>query len=83
MMSYLSAAEIPEGAVPVVIEGADARGWVHGEDLYLRTKVALISPAWTDSMTGPDGVRVYRLAKTPAVLLSDKGRILRARVALP
>jgi len=83
LLSFLAATEFPQGTRAIDVTGADARAWVFGDDLYIRSRLALISPSWTASMTGPDGVRIYRLARTPVALFSDRGRITRARIALP
>lgn len=72
----------PEGARTMLVEGADTRTRAYdmGGAIYLRTPYALISPAWSESASSSDGVNVYVLKKTPVVLLSDKGKIVRAFV---
>lgn len=86
LLAVLAATELPAGAKPVGVNflsggaGVDARGWVIGDDLYLRTRLALLSPSWTGSLAGPDDMRVYRLAKTPIVLFSAQGRVVKARI---
>lgn len=86
LLAVLAATELPDGAKPVAVSflsgaaGAEARGWIIDDALYLRTRMALLSPSWTDSLAGPDDMRVYRLAKTPVVLFSSQGRVLKARI---
>lgn len=82
----LAAAEgvgLPPGAEPVEVSGVEARAWLADGELYLRSRHALMSPAWTASMAGPDGARVYRIAPVFAALFSVDGRIVRADVLLP
>ena len=75
--------DLPPGAQPVEITGVDARAWLAGGELYLRSRHSLMSPAWTGSMAGPEGARVYRIDPVFAALFSVDGRIVRAKVLLP
>ena len=83
MMAVLSGLDLPEGAKEVAVSGADATAWLVGEDLYLRTRHPLLSPAWTGALAGPDRVRAYRLKPVSSLLLSVDGRIVLAEVTLP
>ena len=83
LLSVLSGVDIPTGSKPVSVQGVDARGWVIGENLFLRSKHALLSPQWLSSMSGPDGIRVYEIPKSNAALFSVDGTIVRADVVLP
>lgn len=83
MLSYLAATDFPKDARSVDVEGVNARAWLEGDKLYVRSRLALISPVWSDSMAGPAGIRVYRLERTPVLLFSENGRIVKARVSLP
>lgn len=83
LLSVLSGVDIPNDAARVPVEGVDARAWLMGEDLYLRSRHALLSPSWTDSMSGPDGVRVYRIDPASVVLFSVSGTIVRAELTMP
>ena len=82
----LAAAEgvgLPPDAEPVEVSGVDASAWLAGGELYLRSRHALMSPAWTGSIAGPDGARVYRIHPVFAALFSVDGRIVRANLLLP
>ena len=83
MMAVLSGLDLPAGAKEVAVSGADATAWLVGGNLYLRSRHPLLSPAWTGALTGPDGVRAYRLKPVSGLLLSVDGRIVLAEVALP
>lgn len=83
LLAALSGVDLPPEAKPVTIQGVDARGWVVGESLFLRSRHALLSPTWISSMSGPDGVRVYELAPSSVALFSVDGTIIRADVELP
>lgn len=50
-----------------------AQAWQYGDALFVRT-VNDIQTAFDQSMASGDGTRVYRLAPTPFVTLSEMGR---------
>lgn len=79
-MSTALAGVMPEGAEPLSVSGVDGRtsAYIFNGLTYVRTPLTLLSPAWNGSVTSADGMRVYALDETPVVLLSDKGRMLRA-----
>lgn len=83
LLATLSGVNVPTDAVPVPVEGVDARAWSHEDALYVRSRHALLSPAWTESMSGPDGMRVYRINTASVALFSVDGRIVRAELKLP
>lgn len=69
-------------AVKLKVEGVDGRTSIFKLDnmLYLRTPLTLLSPAWNESATSADGMNVYTLGDSPVILLSDGGRMVKARV---
>ncbi|MCB9964098.1 MAG: type IV secretion protein DotH [Rhodospirillales bacterium] len=69
----------PQGSSAMLVEGVDGRTRAYESSglVYLRTPYTLISPAWSESATSADGTNVYVIKKTPVVLLSEKGKILR------
>lgn len=62
------------------IDGVDGRtsAYSKGGKMYLRTPYTLLSPAWSNSVQSADGMHVYALDYTPVLLLSDKGKMVRA-----
>lgn len=62
------------------IEGVDGRtsAYEKSGQTYVRTPYTMLSPAWTKSVKSADGMNVYVIPTTPVVLLSDKGKMLRA-----
>jgi len=83
LLATLSGVNVPADAIPVRVEGVDARAWAHDGSVFLRSRHALLSPSWTESMSGPDGVRVYRINASSVALFSVEGRIVRAELKLP
>lgn len=64
------------------LDGVDGRttAWKIDDVMYLRTPLTLLSPAWDSSASSADGMNVYTLNEVPVVLLSDKGKMVRAHV---
>jgi intracellular multiplication protein IcmK len=64
------------------VDGVDGRTtvWKIAETVYLRTPLTLLSPAWNASAASADGMNVYTLEDTPVILLSDQGRMVKARI---
>ncbi|MCK6419089.1 MAG: DotH/IcmK family type IV secretion protein [Alphaproteobacteria bacterium] len=74
---------IPPGATRMSVDGTDGRttAYTVNDQTYLRTPLTLLSPAWSASVASADGMRVYAIAPTPVVLLSDQGRMIRAKLS--
>lgn len=83
LLAAISGVDLPRDAKRVNINGVDARGWLIDGDLYLRSRNALLSPSWTSSMAGPDGIRVYKINPASVALFSVGGQIIRADIKLP
>lgn len=83
LMTFLTGAELPSGAKPVVLDGASAQAWLLDGALYLRSSDALLSPAWNAALAGPGDIRVYRLSPSPILLMSIQGRPTAVRAVLP
>lgn len=83
LLSALSGVDLPANAVTVPVQGVNARAWKIGDSIVIRSKHALLSPTWSSSMSGPDGVRVYEIKSGPVALFSVDGVIVRADLVLP
>jgi intracellular multiplication protein IcmK len=77
-----------DGALPQDVERLDVSG-VDGRtsayrmngQLFVRTPLSLLSPGWQSSVSSADGMNVYSLNDTPVILLSDKGKFMRATLS--
>lgn len=73
----------PASAVPLAVEGIspdDVRAWRIGNEVYLRTRLLLMTPS-SDSMEhGEGGYTLYAFHESPVVLLSDAGRTISAHI---
>lgn len=82
-VSALLQGMIPNSALKLNVSGIDGRTTAYNYNgmTYLRTPLTLLSPAWRNSATSADGMRVYEIQNTPVVLLSDKGKMVRAQLS--
>ncbi len=74
---------VPNGAMRLDVSGVDSRtsAFSYGGRTYVRTPLALLSPGWSGSVASLDGMRVYEISGAPVLLLSDQGRMVRARLS--
>ncbi len=72
----------PPDAKRLKVGGVDARtmAWQIGESVYVRTPLALLSPAWNASASSADGMTAYEIGNAPVLLMSDNGAMIRARL---
>lgn len=73
----------PAHATKMAVKGVDGQtqAWKISGQLYLRTPLTLLSPAWNSSVSSADGMNVYTMRDTPVLLLSNNGRMVRASIA--
>lgn len=69
-----------DGVNRMKVEGVDGRttAYDQGNMIYVRTPYTMLSPAWSQSVQSADGTKVYALDYTPVILLSDKGKMVKA-----
>lgn len=74
---------MPESATKLSVSGVDGRttAYTMGGQTYVRTPLTLLSPSWSSSVSSADGMRVYAIQDAPVLLLSDKGRMVRAHLS--
>ena len=70
-------------AVDIPVNGVEASAWLVDGDIYIRSRHALLSPAWSASLSGLYGVRAYKVPLSSVLLFSIGGRITRADLDLP
>lgn len=81
-MSIALGGVTPDGAEILDVSGVDGRTTAYSYNglTYVRTPLTLLSPGWDSSVTSIDGTKIYALEETPVILLSDKGRMVRAHL---
>lgn len=83
LLSMLSRVDIPRAAVSVPVSHVQAEAWTLGDRMFVRSRHALLSPSWTASLAGPNGVRVYEINPSSMLLFSVDGRVIRVSADLP
>jgi len=73
---------MPHDAERLSVSGTDSRtsAYRHNDVVYVRTPLTLLSPGWNSSASSADGTRVYEINDAPVLLLSDRGRMVRAKL---
>jgi intracellular multiplication protein IcmK len=70
----------PPGAKLITVHGGDCQAWSLGDKLYLRTRLTVLSPAWTSRMVSPDEMIAYELPKSTTVLVSQYGEPVELKI---
>ena len=83
LLSVLTGAGPAADAERIPVEGVQASAWIVADVLYVRTKLPLLSPRWEASLSGPEGIRAYRLQVSSVLLFSRNGKIVRAELKIP
>lgn len=65
-----------DGVAPAgvtTLESSDARvqAWRLADKTYIRTRMTLFSPAWTDHQASADGMHAYEISSVSAIVLGD------------
>lgn len=64
----------PVRAKPLQVNGGSAEAWLlDEEELLIRTRLTILSPSYTASMRSADGMKVYRMEKTPVIMAAKDG----------
>ncbi len=73
----------PEGAIRLKVSGADSRtsAYLYNDVTYVRTPLTMLSPGWSSSASSADGMNAYTMVNAPVLLLSDGGKMVRARLS--
>lgn len=74
----------PKGSEKLTVSGVDGRTSAYkvGDQVFVRTPLSMLSPAWSDQAASADGMRVYAIPNAPVLLLSDQGRMVRANLSV-
>lgn len=64
----------PPGSQELQVSGGLGRAWLSQGKLIFRTQLTVLSPAWSATVSSPDGTRVYEMVQTPLILASQNGK---------
>ena len=75
MMGYFLDGVAPQGATRLKVSGGPAEAWSSNGALYLRTRLSILSPAFTNHVGSADGMHVYKFYSViPNLLASANGK---------
>lgn len=63
----------PRGAQKKSVSGSPAEAWVYQEQLYIRTRGEVLSPAYVAKSTNVSGISVFVMPETPVLIISEDG----------
>lgn len=66
----------PRDSIKLSVTGGHGEAWLADGRVYFRTKLTVLSPAWTATVSSPDGTHVYELMLTPFILASQNGKTI-------
>ncbi|GAB4222681.1 MAG: hypothetical protein Tsb005_15330 [Gammaproteobacteria bacterium] len=70
----------PSGSTVLEVTGGNAQAWLSNGKIYLRSRLAVVSPGWISTVSSLDGMHVYELPQTSNVLVSDNGKLAQLRI---
>ena len=71
----------PPNSKLLKVSGGQAKAWLFGDMMYVRTSLPVVSPAWVSTMKGASGtISAYELPKSPVILVMDNGRLRKLTV---
>lgn len=73
----------PGAATKLSVSGVDGRTTAYrlNGQTFVRTPLTLLSPTWSSSVSSADGMRVYAIQDAPVLLMSDRGKMVRAHLS--
>lgn len=66
----------PAGSKMLSVSGGAAEAWLINGQLYLRTRLTVLSPSWLSHVASSDGMQAYNMPTTPYVLASQQGQTI-------
>jgi intracellular multiplication protein IcmK len=71
----------PTSAKPLNVKGGAAQVWLLGDkELLIRTRLTILSPSYSASMRSSDGLKVYRMEKTPVIMAAKDGNTFQLNI---
>lgn len=70
----------PNGSQELTVVGGQAQAWLYNAQLYLRTRLTILSPSWSATVSSADGTSVYEMNATPVILASQNGSTVELKI---
>lgn len=70
----------PPGSRSLSVKGGDCSAWLLGSNMFLRTRMTVLSPGWTNRMVSPDGMIAYEMQASASVLVSQYGEPVELKI---
>lgn len=70
----------PDGSKVLTVSGGECQAWLSGTNLYVRTRMDVISPGWISTMSSADGMHAYLMQPTPILLISENGKVVQLKI---
>ncbi len=70
----------PTGSRILQVKGAEAQAWLWQGNIYLRTRLTVLSPGWLATLSSADGMKAYLMQRTSTVLVSQNGKAAQLKI---
>ncbi len=80
LLSALTGTFAPTEVETVSLSGVDAEAWIRNDALLVRSRYPLLSPSWLASLSGPGGMKSYRLPVHSVLLFAVGEQIVKAEL---
>ena len=71
----------PQNSRSLIIKGGDeCQAWLVGNNVFLRTTMTILSPAFISTMSSPDGTHAYEIQSAPVILALAHGKIVKLTI---
>jgi intracellular multiplication protein IcmK len=67
----------PLGSTELKVSCGGGRAWLVNDKLIFRSKLRILSPAWSSTVSSIDGTHVYELRPTPVILALQNGKTIK------
>jgi len=70
----------PSGSHNLTVDGGNCQAWLSGEKMYVRTRLSVLSPGWSATLSSADGMHAYEMQPAPMLLVSQDGQVVQLKV---
>ncbi len=70
----------PANSKNLTVDGGNCQAWISGGKMYVRTRLTVLSPGWTSTLSSADGMHAYEMQPAPMLLVSQNGQVSQLKV---